>query len=163
MEFIFINTLLFSLCLIFFFIFRFEVFTYCRLHKIRKRDIRKKMKGAKNYWFYSQLHKENIIGKLYYINLVFTISLILFLIMIPFSFASFLKIPIAALGFILSITSIPALWSSIFIENKDRFGKPFVIFKTYRLTSGKLRFATFFEWVIALLPLTIYIIFIYSK
>ena len=159
MEFVFVNILLFSLCLLFLFIFRLEIFTYCRLHKIRKRDIRKKMKGLKNYWFYSQLYNENIIGKIYYINLVFTITLFLFLLMIPFSFVSIFKLPITVLGFILSIVSIPVFCISLLIENKDRFGKPFIIFETYKLATGKLRFATILEWIVSLIPITIYIIF----
>ena len=43
--------------------FRDEAFQDLRHHKIRKRDIRQKQKGALNFWFYTALEKEYGLGK----------------------------------------------------------------------------------------------------
>ena len=45
-----------------YFAFRAEAFESLRHRKIRKRDIRQKQKGAKNFWFYAELEKAYGLG-----------------------------------------------------------------------------------------------------
>ena len=59
---------------IFYFMFRFSVETYVlRVKQVSKSNFRNLLKGRKNYWWYEALHKEGYLGKIYYLNKIFTL------------------------------------------------------------------------------------------
>ena len=141
--------------------FRSGVYAYCRTSKMSKSYIRKNTKGASNYWLYTQLHKHNDLGALYYLNLIYLFCLIAFLIAFPFSWISFLRIPIMIIGILLGMASIPVFIKSLIYTNIQEFGQAFVFFKMVKGFDGKRRrFVTVFDWLFCILPLALYVFFL---
>ena len=140
--------------------FRCGVHAYCRISKMSKSYIRKNTKGVSNYWLYTQLHKQNNLGALYYLNLIYLVCLIAFLIAFALSWISFLRIPVMIVGIILGVVTIPVFFASLIYTNIEDIGQPFAIFKTYKINDGKRRFATVFDWMLCFLPLMLYIFFL---
>ena len=161
MELLLCNIFLLIPCVFIYSFFRTEIFKHCRALKIRKRDIRKKMKGLKNYWFYSLLHKEINLGVFYYLNLVFLILLILFLVLSLLSFVGFLKTPIIVCGIILGTFAIPIGCISLSSSNIESFGKPFVWFRVIKKSDGRRMFVSLLDWFFPFSPLVIYLIFLF--
>ena len=93
--------------------FRCGVYAYCRISKMSKSYIRKNTKGASNFWLYSQLHKQNNLGALYYLNLIYLVCLIAFVVALALSWISFLRIPVMIIGIILGLTTIPVFFASL--------------------------------------------------
>ena len=58
MNLILINIIMLLFCALSYSLFRQAVYYYCRMSKMRKRDIRKALKGASNFWLYTDLHKQ---------------------------------------------------------------------------------------------------------
>ena len=139
--------------------FRCGVYVYCRISKMSKSYIRKNTKGASNFWLYTQLHNQNNLGILYYLNLIYLFCLIAFLIAFALSWISILKIPVMIIGIILGAMTIPVFFASLIYTNIEDVGQPFVIFKAYKINSGR-RFATVFDWIFCFLPLALYIFFL---
>lgn len=108
--------------------FRGGVYAYCRISKMSKSYIRKNTKGASNFWLYSQLHKQNNLGALYYLNLIYLFCMITFLIAFSLSWIAFLRIPVIVVGILLSATIIPVLFASLIYTNIEDVGQPFVFF-----------------------------------
>ena len=140
--------------------FRCGVYAYCRISKMSKSYIRKNTKGASNFWLYSQLHKQNNLGALYYLNLIYLVCLIAFVVALALSWISFLRIPVMIIGIILGLTTIPVFFASLIYTNIEDVGQPFVIFKAHRIYNGRRRFATIFDWIFCVLPLALYIFFL---
>ena len=141
--------------------FRCGVYAYCRISKMSKSYIRKNTKGAANFWLYTQLHKQNNLGALYCLNLIYLVCLIAFLIAFTLSWISLLRIPIMVIGVLLGIVTIPVFGTSLFYTNMEDVGQPFVIFKAFRGYNRKSRrFATVFDWLFCILPLALYIFFL---
>ena len=141
--------------------FRCGVHAYCRISKMSKSYIRKNTKGASNFWLYTQLHKHNDLGVLYYLNLIYLFFLIAFLIAFPFSWISVLRIPIMIIGILLGMASIPVFIKSLIYTNIEDVGQAFVFFKIFKGFNGKSRrFATVFDWLFCILPLALYVFFL---
>jgi len=141
--------------------FRIGVYAYCRLSKMSKSYIRKNTKGALNFWLYSQLHKQDDLGVLYYLNLIYLFSLSAFLITFPFSSISILKIPVIIVGVILGVVTIPVYFVSLIYTNMEDVGKPFVIFRVIKGYNGRRwHYVTVFDWLFCVLPLALYIFFL---
>ena len=141
--------------------FRCGVYAYCRTSKMSKSYIRKNTKGASNFWLYTQLHKHNDLGALYYLNLIYLFCLIAFLIAFPCSWISFLKIPVMIIGILLGIASIPVYFKSLIYTNIEDVGQAFVIFRVFKGYNGKSRrFATMLDWLFGFLPLALYVFFL---
>ena len=116
-------------------IFRGEIFNQLRLSKVSKTYIRKNRKGMKNYWLYSQIHKEHPLGILYYLNIAFLFVLLAFsAITILFGYLDFLKIPIFVLAVILCVIEIPTGILSTGIDALAEYGRPFVLLAKDRET-----------------------------
>ena len=141
--------------------FRSGVYAYCRTSKMSKSYIRKNTKGASNFWLYTQLHKHNDLGALYYLNLIYLFCLIVFLIAFPFSWISFLRIPIMIIGILLGMASIPVFFKSLIYTNIEDVGQAFVFFRMFKGFNGKSRrFATVVDWLFCILPLALYVFFL---
>ena len=140
--------------------FRCGVHAYCRISKMSKSYIRKNTKGASNFWLYTQLHKQNNLGTLYYLNLIYLVCLIAFLIALALSWISLLRIPVMIIGIILGAMTIPVYFASLVYTNIEDMGQPFVIFKAYKMYNRGTRFATVFDWLFCFLPLALYVFFL---
>ena len=141
--------------------FRCGVHAYCRISKMSKSYIRKNTKGASNFWLYTQLHKQNNLGVLYYLNLIYLVCLIAFSITFALSWISFLRIPVMIIGILLGVATIPVFFASLIYTNIEDVGQPFVIFKVFKGYNGKSRrFATVFDWLFCILPLALYVFFL---
>lgn len=152
------NLILLLLGLFTYFHFRSGVYACCRTSKMSKSYIRKNTKGASNFWLYTQLHKHNDLGALYYLNLIYLFCLIAFLIAFPFSWVSFLRVPVMIVGILLGIVSIPVFFISLIYTNIEYVGQAFVFFAVFKGLNGKSRmFATVFDWLFCILPLALYV------
>ena len=137
--------------------FRYGVYAYCRISKMSKSYIRKNTKGASNFWLYTQLQKQNNLGALYYLNLIYLVCLIAFIIAFALSWISLLRIPIIFIGILLGVVTAPVFGASLIYTNIEAVGQPFVIFKVFKGYNGKSRqFATVFDWLFCFLPLALY-------
>ncbi len=158
MPFYLANLILLLFCFFTYFHFRCGVDSYCRISKMSKRYIRKNKKGASNFWLYSQLHKQNNLGVLYYLNLIYLFALIAFLTAFALSWISFLKTLVMIIGVLLGIATIPVFFASLTYTNIEAVGQAFVIFKVIKGYNGKSRrFATMFDWLFGFLPLALYV------
>ena len=111
-----------------YFAFRAEAFESLRHRKIRKRDIRQKQKGAKNFWFYAELEKAYGLGK--YGNLLRLYPVVagtFTALHIPFGW-------IEALAWLdLALATVTALYLSAIIlaacmsRNRRLFGRAFIL------------------------------------
>lgn len=155
------NLILLLLGLLTYVHFRSGVYAYCRISKMSKSHICKNTKGASNFWLYTQLHKNNNLGALYYLNLIYLFCLISFLIAFPFSWISFLRVPVMIIGILLGIASVPVFFKSLIYTNIEDVGQAFVLFKVFKGFNGKSRrFAIVFDWLFCILPLGLYVFFL---
>ncbi len=157
MNFWLVNLILVISSAITYTLFRIGVYSYCRLNKMSKTYIRKSRKGISNYWFYSKVHKENNLGVLYYLNLLFFSLFVIHLILFAFSWISFIKSPTTIVGFMLCIATIPVYCTFLIYYNLENLGKPFVIFMPYKdKSTGGYRISTVLEWFFCIIPLVFY-------
>lgn len=161
MPFSLMNLILLLFGIFTYFHFRSGVYSYCRISKMSKSYIRKNTKGALNFWLYSQLHKQKNLGALYYLNLIYLLSLITFIFLFSFSWVSFLRIPVIISGILLGIATIPVFFVSLMYSNIEDTGKAFVAFNVVKGYNGKSRrFVTVFDWLFCIIPLAFYIFFL---
>ena len=161
MPFPVLNLILLLLGIFIYIHFRNGVQAYCKISKISTSYVRKSTKSISNFWLYSQLHKNRNLGALYYLNLIYLFCLISFLIVFPFSWISFFRIPVIIIGILLGIASIPVFIISLIYSNIEDVGQAFVFFKIVKGFNGKSRrFATIFDWLFCILPLALYVFFL---
>ena len=139
--------------------FRIGVYEYCRLSGMSKTFIKKNKKGAANYWLYKQLHCQKNLGSLYYINYLYLIGLAVFAFTFILSWIEWLRIPLIAVGFVLSLIEIPAIFKAMVNINRKDFGKAFVVFRVLKGGNGKRwHFSTALDWLFCILPLAFFVI-----
>lgn len=161
MQFTLLNIIVLLCCIFIYFHFRSGVDAYCRISKMSKTYIRKNTKGASNFWFYSQIHKQENLGILYYLNLIYLFLLTIFLVAFSLSWVSFLKIPVIIMGLLLSTVAIPIFAISLYYTNICDVGKAFFVFRYFNGYNEKRRgISTMFDWLIGLIPLALYIFFL---
>ena len=155
------NLVLLLFALLAYYLFRAEIFTYCRIKRMRKRDIYKNLKGVSNFWLYSQLHKQINLGVLYYLNLIYLFTLASFFTIFAISWFQSMKIPVIAFGGLLGLAIIPASFATLIISNVETFGRAFVFFEIFKGYNGKIyRFVSIFDWIFPFLPLALYVFLI---
>ena len=161
MPFALLNLILLLLSLLIYGYFRSGVLAYCKLRKMSKSHFKKNTKGAGNFWLYSLLGKKGELGALYYLNLVYLFLLAAFFSFFALSWVEILKVPTAAVGIILSAAAIPTSLAALIYNNKEDFGKAFVLFRRARGYNGrKNRLATAADWLFAFVPMAVYLFFL---
>ncbi len=131
--------------------FRGAIYDYLRMSKVSKTYIRKSRKGIKNYWFYSQIHKEHSLGALYYINIIYLFSILVFLLMVVlFGQAKEVHILLILSAVIMCLMEIPCTVFASVIECRVEFGKPFVLFAVRKET--KKLYSSLIDYASALVP-----------
>lgn len=139
--------------------FRGAIFTYFRMSNISKSSIKKHQHGIWNRLFYTQLHKKNMLGNLYYLNITYLCLVLTFSVIVVFSSVSFLQIIIVALGMLLGIAMIPVWIVSLMYYNLEQFGRKFVLIRIYKSNDFKRRgISSILDWLIGLLPLAVYVL-----
>lgn len=109
--------------------FRGSIYDYLRLSRVSKTYISKNRKGIKNYWLYSQIHKEHSLGILYYLNTAYIFSIIAFLLIIVFlGHLRVFRIVVAVLSVVMCLIEIPCGIFAAITDCKAEYGKPFVLF-----------------------------------
>lgn len=73
-TFYFVNLFFLALPPIYYVFFRSAMGSWLERRKIRKREIRRLMKGKRNFWWYEAIHNEYGIGVIYFINKFVTIA-----------------------------------------------------------------------------------------
>lgn len=118
---VFYNLLLYA-------IFREGIYSYLRLSKMRKTNIKRNRNGLKNYWLYQSVNRQTPLGKLYYINIVFLIFTAVFSIFtLALGFIRNLQSIVLILSISVCIVEIPATVLASVYSCQAEFGKPFVL------------------------------------
>ena len=129
-SFYFVSLLFCVGSLISYWIFRGGVNSYLRKSKgLSKTNINKHKKGKKNYWWYEEIHREFDIGKLYYINKIYTIFFLVVLFSnLFFGFFKFASVFICSINVIFyTLNAIIGLFGVIQYTIEEH-GKVFVLF-----------------------------------
>ena len=116
--------------------FRGSIYDYLRLSRVSKTYISKNRKGIKNYWLYSQIHKEHPLGILYYLNIAYIFSIIAFLLITVFlGRLRVFRIVVAVLSVVMCLIEIPCGIFAVIPDCKAEYGKPFVLFAPRKETN----------------------------
>lgn len=108
-------------------IFRSGIYSYLRLSKMSKTYIKKNRKGFINYWLYHSINKQNSLGILYVLNLVFFIATAAFLLFtIILGYIRVLQPILLVFSILLCIIEIPCVIIASIYSNSEDYGKPFV-------------------------------------
>lgn len=129
-TFYFVSIFLDLLFLIFYIDFRFSINYHLMRQKRRKRDLAKKKKGFRNFWWYELIHEEGDLRVLYPLNKLFTLLFVCFLaIEVPLGWTK-LFTPLSALLFVLlCVVMIPMRTFAAVQNNLEDYGKPFVLLR----------------------------------
>ncbi len=133
--FYFFNIVIVLYNLLIYAVFRGGIYDYLRLSKMSKTNIKKNSKGFINYLLYQSINKENSLGVLYYINIIYLIYTVVFsFIAVTMGSVMIFRPALLILSVILCIIEIPAVFLASIYNNKLEFGKPFVLFVRRKLT-----------------------------
>ena len=131
-------------------IFRSGIYSYLRLSKMSKSNIKKNRKGFINYWFYHSINKQTSLGILYGLNLTFLIATVTFMLFaIASGYIEAVQPILFAFSIVLCIIEIPCIIvASIHSKNED-YGKPFVFLaKRKHLRGYTSSLIDWLSWVI---------------
>lgn len=108
-------------------IFRSGIYSYLRLSKMSKTNIKKNRKGFINYWLYYSINKQNSLGALYGLNIAFFIATVTFIFFtIALGYIRVIQPILFVFSILVCIIEIPCMIiASIHSSNED-YGKPFV-------------------------------------
>lgn len=117
----------FVLC---YFDFRFAVEIFLRSQKVSKTNIKKSMKGKRNYWLLQELHEKFDLGSLYVMNKVFLLLCLVSIASLMLSWlADFLYFAFCCIYMIASMVSVFCSFFSAMQNNKRIYGKAFVLIR----------------------------------
>ncbi len=142
---------------------RSGIYAKLRLSKHSKSYIRKNTKGFLNYWTYKQINKEHPLGAIYYINIIYMLSFLIFtLVALCVGFLDYMKIPILCISVVTAVIGmVCTIYASIYCSRADYEKKLVLLAKAKNQSKGKL-FSSLFEWLLALAPFfVIYLNFFY--
>ena len=107
--------------------FRSGIYDYLRFSKMSKTFIKNHRKGFKNYWLYKAIHEQNSLGILYYLNLVFFTSTVIFSsIALMLGFVKVFQPLILSFSMILFLMEIPMTMLASTCQCKLKYNKAFV-------------------------------------
>ena len=147
-PFYYCNISLTAIHLIFYWLFRFSVESWLRGRKISMTMIRKSKKGAKNFWWYEELHRNFGLSSIYTLNKVYTVFFSLyFTASVLFGWAEPL-FRIFAVSF--TLLALLTFYMGEFTRVQDtveKYGCKFVLFKwdKYRKTMDSSLFYILFN------------------
>lgn len=108
--------------------FRDAITLFLRSQKVSKTNIKKSLKGKKNYWFLQELHEKFDLGSLYTMNKVFLLFCIVTIASVLLAWLTdFLYFVFCCTYMVAAIGSMSCLVFSITQNNKKLYGKSFVL------------------------------------
>ena len=118
-------------------VFRSGIYSYLRLSKMSKSNIKKNRKGFVNYWLYYSLNKQNSLGFLYGLNLIFFVATFTFMLFaITLGFIEALQSILLAFSVVLCIIEIPCVIIASIHSNSENYGKPFIVLAKRKYSRG---------------------------
>lgn len=118
-------------------VFRGGIYSYLRLSKMSKTNIRKHRKGLKNYWLYQSIYEQRPLGIFYVLNILFLISTILFsVLIIVLGYIKALQPVVLVLSVLLCVVEIPSLLLTSIYDCKAEYGRSFVLLTKRKDTHG---------------------------
>ena len=118
-------------------IFRGGIYSYLRLSKMSKSNIKKNRKGFINYWLYHSINKQTSLGILYGLNFTFLITTVAFLLfVIALGYIEALQPILLAFSIVLCIIQIPSVIIASVHTNNAEYGKPFILLAKRKYLRG---------------------------
>ena len=118
-------------------IFRGGIYSYLRLSKMSKSNIKKNRKGFINYWLYHSINKQTSLGFLYGLNLTFLIMTVTFMFFaIALGYIKEIQQLLLAFSVLLCIVEIPCVIIASIHSNSENYGKPFVFLEKRKHMRG---------------------------
>lgn len=148
--FYFFNIVIVLYNLLLYAIFRGGVYDYLRLSKMSKTNIRKKRKGFWNYWLYLTVNREKPLGALFYLNILFFFTSIVFSgFTLCLGFIEVLGPLVTALAILLCAVQIPSMFLASIYSDKEEYGRCFVLLAKRKANrSYHSSLLTLFPWVV---------------
>jgi len=135
-------------------LFRGGIYDYLRLSKVSKTYIRKNRKGIKNYWLYSQIHKEHSLGALYYINIGYLFSILILLVaVVLLGQVKEARNILFLLAAVVCLFEVPCTIFESIMGNRVEFGKSFVLFAIRKET--KKIYSSLIDYLAAFVPVVL--------
>ena len=127
-------------------IFRGGIYSYLRLSKMSQSSIKKNRKGLINYWLYHSINKQNSLGILYGLNLIFLVSTLTFMLFaITLGFIEALHPVLFTFSVVLCIIEMPCVIIASVYSNREDYGKPFVFLAKRKHMRGYT--SSLIEWL----------------
>lgn len=146
-TFFFVTNIFYAFMAIFYVMFRGGVRNHLERKGIKAGG---KMKGAKRFWFYSELRKSNKIGFAYTINLIFIILYVaLGTLILLGGYFEIMQIPISVAFSLCALVLITMNLFEMIEGNLDKYHKPIIFLR--RSSNGGIDFIIF-QLVTALIP-----------
>lgn len=118
-------------------LFRSGIYDHLRLTKMSKTYIRKNRKGLKNYWLYSEIHRQHPLGALYYLNVLFlTVTVFFTLFTLLLGYVKALQPIILICAVIVCLVEIPSMGFAAVSNCRAEYGKPFVLWGKRKYSNG---------------------------
>ena len=127
-------------------IFRSGIYSYLRLSKMSNSNIKKNRKGFINYWLYHSINKQQSLGILYGLNLIFFIATITFMLFtISIGYIWVLQPILLTFSIALCVIEIPCMIIASIQSNNEAYGKPFVFLAKRKHVRGYT--SSLIEWL----------------
>ena len=126
--------------------FRSGIYSYLRLSKMSKTYIKKNKKGFINYWLYHSINKQNSLGILYGLNLIFLVATFTFMVFaITLGFIEALQSTLIVFSIVLCAIEIPCVIIASTYSNIEDYGKPFILLAKRKHLRGFT--SSLFDWL----------------
>ena len=126
--------------------FRSSIYSYLRLSKMSKSNIKKNRKGVINYWLYYSINKQQSLGILYGLNLIFLIATFTFMVFaITLGFIEALQSILIVFSIVLCTIEIPCMIISSIHSNIKDYGKLFIFLAKRKHMRGYT--SSLIEWL----------------
>ena len=156
--FYFLNIVIVLYNLLLYGMFRSGIHDYLRLSKMSKTNIKKKTKGFWNYWLYVAVNREKPFGVLYYLNILYFFTGILFSVLaLSIGFITALQPVVTAIGIILCVVQIPSMFLASMYSDKAEYGRYFVLWAKRREQQ------TYHSSIVMMFPWIVTAVFIWAS
>ena len=123
--------------LLLYFLFRGGIYSYLRLSKMSKTNIKKNQKGCANYWLYQSIHQQHPMRILYWSNGVFlTATIVCSTTILVLGSIKALQPFVWICSLILCLLEIPAAIMTSIYHSKEEYERAFVLFIKRKESNG---------------------------
>lgn len=117
--------------------FRGGVYSYLRLSKMSRSNIKKSRKGFINYWLYHSIHRQRSLGILYGLNLTFLIATVAFMLFaMTLGYIGVLQPILLAFSAVLCLIEVPSVIIASIHSTREEHGAPFVLLAKRKHSRG---------------------------